>query len=155
MRSRGLVNNTVMRMNIEYPALLMSQRHFEGGFKNYRELAHCGVVNLEKGSFLGYTIFDSDGNEFIIKSAKKGKLYNPLNPFNIFKKYREIIAELEIEKTKTVEFEELKNKISEILHSKKIDGSPFLNKEKDINEFLNQFSSTRQLVSEIGFFSYK
>ena len=144
-----------MRANIKYPALLMSQRHFEGGFKNYRELAHCGEVNLEKGSFLGYTIYDSKGNEFIIKSAKKGKLYNPLNPFNLFKKYREIIAELEIEKTKTVEFGELKNKISEILYSKRLDGAPFLNKEKDINEFLNQFSSTKQLVSEIGYFSYK
>ena len=144
-----------MRMNIKYPALLMSQRHFEGGFKNYRELAHCGVENLEKGSFVGYTIFDSDGNEFIVKSAKKGKLYNPLNPFNIFKKYREIIAELEIEKTGAIEFEELKSKISEILNSRKLDGSPFLNKKEGISKFLSQFSSTKQLVSEIGFFSYK
>jgi len=142
-------------MKIEYPALLISKRHIQGGFKNYRELAHCGEINLEKGSFLGYKIYDSKGNLFIIKSAKKGKLYNPLNPFNLFKKYREIVAELEYEKSTTIEFNELKETIYKIFTTKKLDGAPFKNKEKEINAYLNQFKDIKQLITGLGYFSYK
>lgn len=135
--------------------MLISQSHIKGGFSCYRELAHCGAVNLENGALVGHEIYDSEGNQFLIKSAQKGRLYNPLNPFNVFKKYREIIAELEIQEIGKVSFEELKNVLANVLKTKKLDGAPFENKEKGIAKYVNKFENMQQMVSGFGYFSYK
>jgi len=144
-----------MHMKIEYPALIMSKHHVHGGFKNYRELARCGVVNLENGAFIGWKIYDSKGHIFVIKSAKKGKLTNPLNPFNLFKAYRGTVAELEYEMSDNTDFNGLKETLYHTFMSKKLDGAPFENKAKEIKEYLNQFKDIKELITKLGYFSYK
>ena len=142
-------------MKIEYPALIMSKCHVHGGVKNYRELARCGVMNLENGAFIGWKIYDSKGCIFVIKAAKKGKLTNPLNPFNIFKEYRGTVAELEYEMSDTIDFNGLKEIIYDTFMSKKLDGAPFDNKDKEIKAYLNEFKDIKEIVTGLGYFSYK
>ena len=53
---------------------------------------------------------------------------------------------------KKYSFDELKGELEEFLLTKKLRGSPFQNKKKEVPLYMSKFNSLQQLVSEIGYF---
>ena len=111
----------------------------------------CGECNYVAGCFDDCVYIDSTGLEWRVRGAEIAGYRNPFHRL-IPRKYREVRVTFDFEIGAQYSLSELKSRVRRFLLGNKLRGQPFLNKQADIDKYLGQFTSVKQLISEIGFF---
>jgi hypothetical protein len=133
---------------IEAPVLLFSSNYKTVDFLRDKKLLEVTTrLSLKRGAVVGNTIIDSSGQTFKIISAKKKGNYYPIWRFEFFNPL--IYVELEIEKTASFDFPQLKEKALAAM----MQNEAVLSVYADIQEIsitIKAAKSYQELITTIG-----
>lgn len=132
------------RMNIEFPVIQCHQKYFIGGVAE-KDFAIAGELNMAKECYKGVRFIDSSGQEWKVNTAKTVgyiSFWQYLQP----RKYRTVKVEFDLEEGQKYDLSTLKKELEEFIFKHRLLGSPFLNKKKEVPEWLAKFKSIKQLT---------
>lgn len=137
-------------MDIRLPILHMNADYIlPVAEKNY---GICGLKNYRSGCYEAARFIDSVGQEWFVESAEVLGYSSILQYLRWGNENKSIKVKFYFRMGKKYSFDELKGELEEFLLTKKLRGSPFQNKKKEVPLYMSKFNSLQQLVSEIGYF---
>lgn len=131
-------------MKIEFPVIQSNRKYFIGGISE-KEFETAGELNMAERWYEGVRYIDAAGQEWNVMGAKilgYTSFWQYLQP----RKYRTVKIEFQLELGKQYDLPTLLAEIEEFIFSHRLKGAPFLNKKKDVLEWINQFKSIRELA---------
>ena len=139
-----------MHMSIELPVL-----SFHSGYilpVSREEYGICGLVNFESGCFEKVRFIDSFGQEWFVEAVENHGYINWFQYLCLNKNQKAIRVSFKLKQGHKYSLLELKSEIEQFLMSKRLSGSPFANKAKEVPEYLRSFKTISNLVSGLGYF---
>lgn len=132
-------------MNIELPILHINNDYILPVSK--KEYGICGL-NKSEEFYKKARFIDINGQEWIIKDVK---VIAFSSWWRIIKRKQEKVS-FSLKKGRTYSFSELSNEIYIFLLNKQLKGSPFVNKAKEVPEYISLFKTTEDLITKLDYF---
>lgn len=129
-------------MNIEFPVIQSHRKYFIGGISE-KNFQIAGELNMAEEWYKGVRYIDASGQEWKVVGAKNigyTSFWQYLQP----RKYRTVKIKFDLERGRKYDLSALLKEIEEFIFSHRLLGSPFLNKKKEVPEWLAQFKSIKQ-----------
>ena len=137
-------------MSIELPVLSFHPSYILPVSKG--EYGICGLVSFENGCFEKVRFIDSLGQEWFVEAVENCGYINWFQYLFFNENHKAIRVSFKLKQGHKYSFLELKNEIEKFLMSKRLSGSPFANKAKEVPEYLRSFKTISNLVSGLGYF---
>ena len=137
-------------MNIKLPILHIHEKYILPVAK--KDYGICGKESEINGFYDNVRFIDVNGQEWLIKEVINKGYINKLQYLHWNDKYRKIRVTFKLEKGKLYSLLELRDELQLFLLNKKLSGSPFHQKKKEVSKYLASFTNIEELVSNLAYF---
>ncbi len=137
---------------LNFPVMLVSPYYILGQITSEKKLTTVGEIQYEKGCFDKCFIVDAEGYKYDVVSASKVKRL--FSFFNYNKSYRNILISLELSEPKSIDFEDYKKLIfNMVLKSHWYNQNIGVSNETELRDWFSEANSFKEMIMLSGVFS--